>query len=103
MPLSATRNALAALKDVLSRTDYTGHRALRLTPDADRKLDFILDTPRENDAIYEHDDVIVLIMDSGLSEELHGHVLDVDDNAEGRVWKLRRGGKGGVRPRRDAD
>jgi hypothetical protein len=90
MSLSATDQALSALKDVLSKTDYSGHRALRLTPDDNRKLDFILDTPREGDAIYKFDDVIVMILDPKLSRELRRHVLDVKETSEGPVWTLRR-------------
>jgi hypothetical protein len=90
MSLSATRRAWSALKDVLSRTDYTGHCALRLAPDANRKLDFIPDTPRENDVVYTYDDVIVMILDPQLSRDLRRHVLDVKETSEGTVWTLRK-------------
>ena len=78
------------MKDALSKTDCTGHRALRLTPDDNRKLDFILDTPRKDDVIYKYDDVIVMILDPKLSRELRRHVLDVKETSEGTVWTLRR-------------
>ena len=90
MSLSATKHALIALKDVLSKTDYTGHQALRLAPDANRKLDFILDTPRENDVVYKFDDVIVMILDPKLSRDLRRHVLDIKETSEGTVWTLRK-------------
>jgi hypothetical protein len=89
MPLSATKRALIALKDVLARTDSTDHQALRLAPDANRKLAFILDTPRESDVVYTLDDVIVMILDPKLSRDLRTYVLDIKETSEGTVWTLR--------------
>jgi len=89
MELSVTNRALSAMRDVLTRTDFSGHQALRLTPDDNRKLEFILDTPGENDVLYRCDDVIVMILDRKLSRDLRRHVLDLKKTSEGVVWTLR--------------
>ena len=88
MPPAVTKRALAALKDVLDQRDAGSSRALRLTAGADRKLAFVLDTPRQDDVKVGLDGATVMIIEPRLDGELDGRTLDLRETPDGPLWTL---------------
>jgi hypothetical protein len=96
--LQVTPTARAELRDMLDRAAPTGRArklaeqrelGLRLVSTGRGALGLAIDRPRGGDAVIEHRERNVLLLDRGTSEQLDGLTLDVAETAEGRHLAIR--------------
>ena len=81
--LNVTERAKQELKGMLSDKVDNPEAALRLTTNSEGQLGLCIDIEMPDDQVVEYEDSKVLLVEKGLSANLEGITLDVEDTPEG--------------------
>jgi Fe-S cluster assembly iron-binding protein IscA len=82
--IDVTEPAKKELKQILDQNTGAPEACLRLRTNDEGKLGLGLDTERPDDEVLEYEGTKLLVMQSGLADQLKDTALDVVDDEEGR-------------------